>query len=116
MCGKSKGFCIEITVIIIGVWYDCTAHVQYLNNTFNSYNQATNWKWNKRATIEKSIKQDDILGNSTNKIFLSEISTEKIIKCYWEMVKKKTKLRDIPSLWIRIVNFYKDAICPQVEL
>jgi len=75
MCKKSKGIHREIIVIIMRVWHGCTIHIQYLNNTLNSYNQATNWKLNKRATIHNNIKQDNILGNSTRKIYLSKTST-----------------------------------------
>lgn len=38
------------------------------------------------------IKQDDIPGNKANKIFLSKVSAKKIVKCYWEALKKKMKL------------------------
>lgn len=72
------------------VWHGSSIHVQYSNNKFNSYNQARNWKWNESATVYNSIKQDDILGNKTNKIFLFKASPKKI-KSLIETLKKKTK-------------------------
>lgn len=68
------------------VWHGCSIHIQHLNRKFNSYNWATNWKWNKRATTYNSTKQDDVLGNKDNKIFLSKMSPEKSMKFYWEML------------------------------
>lgn len=90
---KSKGTHREIIIIIMRVWHAYSAHIQYLNNKFNSYNQTTSGKWNKRATMYNHITQDDILGNKANKISLFKMSAISMAcQCYWETLKKKMKL------------------------